>query len=131
MCTYGPILLSLCLGISKSGVCCKKGNAISLVVQSRSPPVSTSTTKNRCMAQYYTTITRGGYPSGHRYDIKILCITTIKSMTNGKSTIIIEKYSGLLCKTANIQSNTTIKQLIEDVYTTNNGIQYFGTAESI
>ena len=52
-------------------------------------------------------------------------------MTNHKNTTIKEKYQEFLGETALIASITTIKPLIERIYTTINSIQYFGTVGSI
>ena len=70
-----------------SGVCHKKGNAIFPDAQSLLDPVSTSTTKNRCMAQHYTTIFFEIRTFKPNYTLNLSIFTTNKRYTESNYTI--------------------------------------------
>ena len=118
MYTYDLVLLWPYLLISKSGVCCKRGNAISLVAQSWLVAVSTSTTKNRCINHDYTTKGESLYQFRCDFGALTLKNTTIKVKYSSKYTTIIVKISLIIDKFYIITSITTIKRMIGGNYTT-------------
>ena len=118
MYTYDLVLLWPYLLISKSGVCCKRGNAISLVAQSWLVAVSTSTTKNRYITHNYTTKGDSFYQFRCDFRVEIPNNTTIKVKFAGNYTTNIVKILLIIAKFYIITLITTIKRVIGGDYTT-------------